>query len=94
MGCNLPCDPECKKTLGNQGRPCMPAWGALGRRPWPPPWPGGARPGCREGRDFGGCSPSARERMFHRVKRFPKSFVTSDRVIEEAYKAVTGERAH
>ena len=42
------------------------AWGALGRRPWPPPWPGGARPGCREGRDFGGCSPSARERMFHR----------------------------
>ena len=25
MGCNLPCDPECKNTLGNQGRPCMPA---------------------------------------------------------------------
>jgi len=37
MGCNLPCDPECKNTLGNQGRPCMPAWGALGRRPWAPP---------------------------------------------------------
>ena len=37
--------------------PGVPAWGALGRRPWPPPWPGGARPGCREGRDFGGCSP-------------------------------------
>ena len=37
MGCNLPCDPECKKTLGNQGRPCMPAWGALGRRPWRSP---------------------------------------------------------
>ena len=53
MGCNLPCDPECKKTLGNQGRPCMPAWGALGRRPWPPPWPGGARPSRREGSAFG-----------------------------------------
>ena len=24
--------------------PGVPAWGALGRRPWPPPWPGGARP--------------------------------------------------
>ena len=23
------------------------AWGALGRRPWPPPWPGGARPVLR-----------------------------------------------
>ena len=46
--------------------PGVPAWGALGRGPWPPPWPGGARPGCREGRDFAGCSPSARERMFHR----------------------------
>jgi len=22
----------------------VPAWGALGRRPWPPPWPGRARP--------------------------------------------------
>src|SRR5688572_10330812 len=21
--------------------PGVPAWGALGRRPWPPPWPGG-----------------------------------------------------
>ena len=46
--------------------PGVPGWGALGRGPWPPPWPGGARPGCREGRDFAGCSPSARERMFHR----------------------------
>ena len=27
-------------------------------------------------------------------KRFPKSFVTSDHVIEEASKAVIGERAH
>ena len=27
-------------------------------------------------------------------KRLPKSFVTSDRVMEEAYDAVTGERAH
>ena len=42
------------------------ASGALGRRPWPPPWPGGACPGCREGRDFARCSPSARERMFRR----------------------------
>ena len=34
--------------------PGVPAWGALGRRPWPPPWPDPARPGCREGRDFSG----------------------------------------
>ena len=33
--------------------PGVAAWGALGRRPWPPPWRGGARPGRREGRDFG-----------------------------------------
>ena len=24
--------------------PGVVAWGALGRRPWPPPWPGTARP--------------------------------------------------
>ena len=29
--------------------PGVPAWGALGRRPWPPPWPGGARPSRRAG---------------------------------------------
>ena len=29
------------------------ASGALGRRPWPPPWPGGARPSRREGSAFG-----------------------------------------
>ena len=32
--------------------PGVPAWGALGRRPWPPPWPGGARPSRREGSEF------------------------------------------
>ena len=29
--------------------PGVPAWGALGRRPWRPPWPGGARPPRAQG---------------------------------------------
>ena len=32
----------------------VPAWGALGRRPRPPPWAGGARPSPREGSEFSG----------------------------------------
>ena len=41
--------------------PGVPAWGALGRRPWPPPWPGGARPSRAPGRGFA-CHRSDRKR--------------------------------
>jgi hypothetical protein len=43
--------------VGDRVGPGVAASDPLGRRPWRPPWPGGARPGCREGRDFGGCPP-------------------------------------
>ena len=33
--------------------PGVAASGALGGRPWPPPWPGAARPSRREGSEFG-----------------------------------------
>ena len=39
--------------------PGVPAWGALGRRPWPPPWPGGARPLVRLRCEFALVAPGA-----------------------------------
>ena len=52
--------------------------GALGRRPWPPPWPGGARPSRAQGCDFRG-SPRgcSRKRPPHRVGAVPQERVQS-----------------
>ena len=58
--------------------PGVPAWGALGRRPWPPPWPGGARPSRAQGCDFRG-SPRrcSRKRPPYRVGAVPQERVQS-----------------